>query len=164
MEKICPPGEHPKPQCHPAEIVLVEKCRVVLRVDNCEVGEIIATPGTVWRPICPPSETKNEQEACFGAEKVGQQWTLSQPKSAVGFPVVDCKLRRMTLSFTTPTSLQPGTRTLVRIFQRNDRRVITGSVMLELQVGEAPETLKADDKVKTRTTRKRAARRKKGAA
>jgi hypothetical protein len=158
MEKICPPDE---PPCRPGEIVLVEECRVVVRVDNCDVGEIIATPGTVWRPTCQPPKTKTEQETCFGAEKVGQQWTLTQPKSAVGFPVADCAVRRMTLSFTTPTTLQPGTRTLLRIFQRNDRRVITGSVVLELQVYEAPETLKKDDQVETDLIGKGAARRKK---
>jgi hypothetical protein len=42
----------------------------------------------------------------------------------------------MTLSFTTPTTLKPGTTTYVRIFQRNDGRIITGSVILELQVGK----------------------------
>jgi len=45
----------------------------------------------------------------------------------------------MTLSFTTPTGLKSGSRPLVRVFQRNDRRLITGNVLLQLTVTGGPE-------------------------
>ena len=48
----------------------------------------------------------------------------------------------MTLSFTTPTTLKPGTTTYLRVFQRNDGRIITGSVILELQVGKTDDNPK----------------------
>ncbi len=134
MEPVCLPGEKPKPPCLPGEIVFVEKCRVVVRVDSCDVGEIITSPGTIWRPHCPPSVAPPMLETCFGGEKVGQEWKLTQPRTAVGFPIAAGEMRRMTLSFVTPTTLEPETHTLVRIFQRNDKQVITGSVILELVV------------------------------
>lgn len=49
----------------------------------------------------------------------------------------------MTLSFWTPATLKPGTRTLLRVFQRNDKRIITGSVILEVQVRETGAVAKA---------------------
>ncbi len=135
MDPVCLPGEVPKPPCHPGEIVLVDGGRVVVRVEECDVGEIIASPGTVWR--CPPPKGLPPRETCHGGEKVGQEWKLTQPRSAVGFAVDPGDLRRMTLSFSTPTTLEPGTRTLVRIFQRNDKQLITGGVLLQLDVTAA---------------------------
>jgi hypothetical protein len=145
--ELVPPDEPAKPTCHPGEIVFTEKCRVIVRVDNCDVGEILTTAGTVWRPHCPPAAAAPSHET-YGGEKVGEVWHLTQPTSSVGFPISAGELRRMTLSFTTPTSLQPGTRTLVRIFQRNDRRIMTGSVILELQVSKPTETLQEAERDK----------------
>ncbi len=142
MEPVCLPDETPRRPYHPGELVFVEGCRVVVRVDNCDVGEIIASPGTVWRPYWPSATTAPISETCHGGEKVGQLWRLIKPTAAVGFPVAAREMRRMMLSFTTPTALKPGTRTLVRIFQRNDRRVITGGVFLQLQVSGATATKK----------------------
>jgi hypothetical protein len=45
------PGE-PCP-CEPGEIVFTGHCRVIVRIGKCEAGEILTTPGTVWRPIAP---------------------------------------------------------------------------------------------------------------
>jgi hypothetical protein len=145
MEPVCLPGETKpsEPPCQPGELVFVGKCHVVVRVGNCDVGEIITSPGVVWRPKCPPPATTTKPETCHGGEKVGQEWILTQPRAAVGFPIAAGELRRMTLSFNTPTTLKPGTRTLVRIFQRNDRRMITGSVILELTVTKGDEAAKA---------------------
>jgi len=145
MDPVCPPGEPPKPPCLPGEIVFTEKCHVIVRVDNCDVGEITTAPGTIWRPKCPQPATP-PPETCHGAEKAGQEWLLTQPRAAVGFPVGVGELRRMTLSFTTPTALQAGTRTLVRIFQRNDHKLITGSVLLEITVGEVKPEAKPEAK------------------
>jgi hypothetical protein len=38
----------------------------------------------------------------------------------------------MRLAFVTPTDLRPGSTPIVRIYQRNDRKVITGGVALQL--------------------------------
>lgn len=134
MEPVCLPHEPPKPPCHPADIVFLEKCHVVVRVGDCDVGEILTAPDTVWRPTCPPPAGTPMPEVCHGGEKVGQEWKLTQPRAKVGFPITSGEMRRMTLSFTTPANLEPGSRTLVRIFQRNDKKLMTGSVLLDLQV------------------------------
>jgi hypothetical protein len=137
VEPVALPSESPSRPCHPGEIVFQEHCRVIVRVDNCDVGEILTSPGTVWRPKCPPPITTHAPEICHGGEKVGQEWKLTHYRATVGFPINTGEMRKATLSFTTPTNLEPGTRTLVRIFQRNDRQIITGSVILELRVSEA---------------------------
>jgi hypothetical protein len=150
MDPVCLPGEVvSKPPCPPGEIVFTDRCRVIVRVEDCDVGEIITGPGVVWRPKCPPPAALPEPETCHGGEKVGQEWKLTEPKAAVSFPIATGEMRRMTLSFTTPTTLKPGTRTLVRIFQRNDRQVITGSVILEVQVGKTTVAKKAPGRLKT---------------
>jgi hypothetical protein len=126
-------GQPLKQPCPPGELVFEGKCHVKVRAGDCVVGEILTAPGTVWRPACPPSE--RQEETCHGAEKSGQHWKLLKPVAAVGFPIGAGELRRMTLSFTAPAALKPGSRPLVRIFQRNDRKVTTGGVQLALQVG-----------------------------
>jgi hypothetical protein len=135
MEAINP-SEPPTPPCHPGEIVFTGKCRVIVRVDGCDVGEIITTDGTVWRPHCPPVDATHP-DVPQGEQNAGQVWQLTQPTSSVGFPISTGELRKMTLSFTTPTTLKAGTITQVHIFQRNDRRITTGSVILELEVSGA---------------------------
>ncbi|MBF6571330.1 MAG: exo-alpha-sialidase [Candidatus Binataceae bacterium] len=126
-----PQGE---PCCEPGEIVFTDKCRVIVRVGECDAGEITATPGTVWRPICPPSKVSPPVESCHGGERTGREWRLTQRRASVGFAVAAGELRKMTLSFTSPTTLQTAARPLIQIYQRNDHRVITGSVMLEIRV------------------------------
>ena len=135
MEPVCLTGGPGKPPCPPGELVFQGKCEVTVRAGNCDVGEIVTSPGTVWRASCPP--TTPRKETCHGADKVGQEWRLLKPTAAVGFPVAKGELRRMTLAFTAPASLKPGSRPLIRIFQRDDRKVITGSVQLELRVGKS---------------------------
>lgn len=122
----------PRPdRCPPGELVLVQGGRVIVRAGDCEVGELSAAPGTIWR--CPPHGGR-AHETCHGGEKAGESWKLVQRKGAVGFPVAAGQLWKMTLSFTTPATLPASSRPLVRIFQRNDQHVITGSVMLQLVV------------------------------
>lgn len=101
MESVTRPSVTPEPSCLPAELVFEEKSRVLLRTHDCHLGEIVAPPGTVWRPVCPPQEAK-VLETCHGGERAGDEWELTQPKAAVGFPIAEGERRRMTLSFHDP--------------------------------------------------------------
>ena len=148
MEKIEPPDCKPEPECKPGEIVFTDKCRVIVRVGDCEAGEIVTTAGTVWLPHCPKLPApKDPPPTCHGGEQVGESFRLDQPTSAVSFPIEAGGLRKMILSFTTPATLKHGSKPLIRITQRNDRRIIAGTVALELLVtgdgrhhgGESPK-------------------------
>jgi hypothetical protein len=134
MDSVCLPGAPPRPACPSGELVFVEGGRVEVRLGDCLAGEILAAPGTVWRPHCPPAGPTPHPETCHGGRKEGECWRLTQPRAAIGFPVAPGELRRMTLSFTTPTTLRRGMRPRILIVQRNDRRILTGSVSLELDV------------------------------
>jgi BNR/Asp-box repeat len=158
VDKVYPAGGTSDLRGCPAELVLIEGGRVAIRVNDREAGEIIAAPRTVWRPDF-PSAIRPAQETCHGALKVGQEWKLIKPTSAVGFPITAGELRRMTLSFVVPANLKPKTRAQVRMFQRNDRRVTTGSVTLELQVREAKEGRKVPPVPKKAPTRGKGKRR-----
>lgn len=130
IEPICLPDKTPKTPCQPGELVFLHKCNVIVRAGDCEVGQIVTAPGMVWQPFCPPSTQK---ESCHGGQKVGQNWILQKPIAAVGFPVTKGELFRAKLSFSTPAKFPSGTRPILRIFQRNDKKVITGSVQFELK-------------------------------
>jgi hypothetical protein len=52
----------------------------------------------------------------------------------MGFTVAEGELRLVTLSFTTPNTLDAGGFSLVRIYQKNDKKVVTGGVFLQLNV------------------------------
>ncbi len=134
VEPVPLPGQPPEQPCPPSELVFLEKCKATVRAGNCDVGDIVAVPGTVWRPS--GSSSPHKEESCHGARKVGQEWKLVKPVAAVGFSIRKGEHLRATLSFKTPPTLQPGSRTLVRIYQRNDRKVIAGGVQLEVQVAK----------------------------
>jgi hypothetical protein len=145
-----PPGQK---CCDPADLVLVDGGRVIVRVDSCDVGEIIAAPGTIWRTRCCKPEHGKDDDA---GGKDGRTWPLPHPRSSVAVAVGEGELRKATLSFTVPTDLKPGTRTLVRIYQRNDGGLITGSVILELQVGAASARTQRATRTAAATRPKRA--------
>jgi hypothetical protein len=135
VEPLSPEGGPPPSECCSVDVVLVSGGQVVVRTDRCgDLGEIIAAPGTIWRTKCCPPERRHPPETCFGGKKEGEVWKLTHHRASVGFPVAPGEVLRASLSFTTPTTLQPGSTPLLRIFQRNDRRIITGSVSLQLIV------------------------------
>jgi hypothetical protein len=156
METIRLLGEKPRADRSPGELVLVDGGRVVVRVGTCEAGEIIAAPGTIWRASYPSLVTP-QTETCYCAHKVGNEWKLLRRKSGLGFPIAEGELRRMTLSFTTPRTLKPGSRALVRVFQRNAKRVITGSVLLKLEVPKTTKPMR-DGQARVAQPTKRVAR------
>ncbi len=83
-----------------------------------------------------PAE-EQEAEYVFGGERTGRpSWQLRHQRAVVGFPLRRGEVRALILSFQTPRGLKPGSRPQVRIFQRNARHIVTGSVTLELQVGD----------------------------
>jgi len=135
VEPVPCEGGTPISPCCPVDLVLVDGGHIIVRIEGCDdTRELIAAPGTIWRTRCPPSVVSSPEETCFGGKKEGQGWQLTHPRAAVGLPVSVGEILRATLSFTTPTTLQPGSTSLVRIFQRNDHRIVTGSVTLELVV------------------------------
>ncbi len=152
-EPVSLTGQPPKQPCPPGELVFEGRCHVKVRAGDCTLGEIITGPGTVWRPACPPGNQR--EETCHGGEKSGQEWKLLKPVAAVGLPIGAGELRRITLSFTAPATLKPGSRPLVRIFQRNDRKVITGGVQLQLQVGGAAVKARKQAKAARKPKRKK---------
>lgn len=122
------------PSHYRADLVFIDQCRAMVRVDSHDIGEINAAPGTVWQSKFHPPQTTPLLETSYGALKEGKGWKLIQIRSAIGFPVFAGEMRKITLAFRTPATLKAGERTFIRIFQRNDEEVITGSVFLELKV------------------------------
>lgn len=149
-EAVSLSGRPPTRPCPPGELVFEGRSHVRVRAGDCVLGEIVTTPGTVWRPVCPPPELA--EESCHGGEKSGQEWKLLRPVAAVGLPIGVGELRRVTLSFVASATLEAGSRALVRIFQRNDRKVITGGVQLSLQVPASGTTAGRTTSMKGRGT------------
>jgi hypothetical protein len=130
MELLTVPTTPPARECPPGELVFVEGGRVVVRCGDCDVGELVTAPGTIWKAHCPPAD--RAPDIGHGAVKVGKTWNLHHPRSTVGFSVQPGELRKMTISFTAPSGLSKDRRPVVRIYQRNDKKLITGSVNLEV--------------------------------
>jgi len=110
---------------------------VIVRVGKCEAGEIITTPGTVWRAYCPEKpKPVLVPKPPAGGEREGQgggtTWQLTEPRSAVGFSVAAREMRKLTLSFTAPRSLNENA--IVRILERKDGKFVTGGVSIQLLV------------------------------
>jgi hypothetical protein len=59
-------------------------------------------------------------------------WKLTHPVARVGFATKPGESYRMTLTLTTPKKLDLKKPAILEIFQRNDRRRITGGVQLQL--------------------------------
>ena len=117
-------------------IVFTGNCRVIVRVGKCIAGEIITTPGTVWRASCPektlPAPAPAQAPAGgMEAPRRGTTWQLADPVSTVGFSVAAGEMRKLTISFTAPKSF--GKTTTVRIAERKDGRFVTGGVSIELE-------------------------------
>jgi hypothetical protein len=142
MEPVHLPGDTPARPYAPGELVFHDRVSVMVRAGDYDIGEIVTAPGTVWRPHSPQGPYRNE--FMHGAHKVGRDWQLLKPTSAVGFVIPKGELCRMALSFVTPKTLKPGSRHLIRIFQRNDRKMVTGGVLLEIRVSR-PEISRAKE-------------------
>jgi hypothetical protein len=144
MEPISLPGSGgasgggaPEPcPCEPGELVFTGQCRVIVRVGKCEAGEIIATPGTVWRAYCP---TPKPAPAPTAAPKRGRgleagfgftTWQLSSPRQTVSFTVGARQMRKLTLAFAAPHSVPEGA--IVRVSVRKDGKILTGGVSLQM--------------------------------
>jgi hypothetical protein len=120
----------------PGEIVFTGVCRVIGRIGKCEAGEIITTPGTVWRALCPkppspapapaPKGLATGMEAGYGATT----WQLTEERSTVSFTVAAREMRKLTLGFVVPPAGPVGA--TVRISVRKDGKFTTGGVSLQL--------------------------------
>ncbi|MBI1744422.1 exo-alpha-sialidase [Candidatus Acetothermia bacterium] len=82
-------------------------------------------------------------ETSHGTVNLGDEWKLTRSRAVVGFSVGVGQQRWMTLSFTIPPqTLKAGIHTQVEIFQRNEKKTITGSVILDLMVAKAGTAMK----------------------
>jgi hypothetical protein len=120
-EPIELPG-HPHAGCT-SELLFLSRGHVAVRAGERTLGELVLPPGAVWR--CPD-----------GASHQVGPWHLTRGRrESVGFSSAPGRLWKLTLAFDRPEKLPPGTS--VRVFQRNDKHVITGSVELALTRGHA---------------------------
>ena len=137
LRMVRPPREEagvPEPEPEPVSAIAqgqVIEARVIERLER-HSGVVVAERET---DVTIRATEEAEPEEWFGGERTGRSsWRLTHQRAVVGFPVHRGELRALVLSFETPPGLKPGSRPQVRIFQRNARHVVTGSVTLELQV------------------------------
>jgi hypothetical protein len=114
------------------ELMFPERARALVLVNGQPASELIAAAGTIWRP----PRTLAQGEEVFGGERTDRGWSLKQRRASVSLATAPGDLHRASLTFRVPPHLKPGERAIVRVYQRNDERRITGGVFLELQVGE----------------------------
>ncbi len=141
LHKSPPPP--PDQKCPCPELVITEPSKILVRAGKCDLVEILAAPGTVWKCGCEKKKEKttdasDDGTVLFGIEKQDQVWKLVQPQSSIGFPITAGALYKMTLSFVVPFSTKVTKDTAVRIFQRNNKRILTGGVILKFKRKQAP--------------------------
>jgi hypothetical protein len=95
-----------------------------------ETGDLWAAPGSIWRP----PTSREHRVHLSGATRDGSGWHLHHRRSAVGFPILPGQLHVATLRFTATTAHRES-ESIIRIWQRNDRRIVTGVVTLALRPG-----------------------------
>ena len=123
------PGKH---GC--GELVITEKTRVIIRNNNIDIAEMIVAPGTIWK--CPCDDKKEIKDL---VETKEQEWMLRRPESAVGFPITKAAKYEMTLRFRVTADIKINKETAIRIFQRNDRKIITGGVIIKFKSHDRKE-------------------------
>jgi hypothetical protein len=103
MEPLTLPTTPPVRECPRGELVFVEGGRVVVRCGDCDIGELVTAPGTIWKAHCALAD--RAPDVGHGAVRVGKTWNLHHPRSTVGFSVQPGELRKMTLSFEASSGL-----------------------------------------------------------
>jgi hypothetical protein len=78
VDRKPPPGESAELPPRHGDIVFFEGKRALVRVEASDVGEIIAAPGTIWRPSARPTAAPLD-ETIFGGGKHDQEWHPTQP-------------------------------------------------------------------------------------
>ncbi|WP_432263626.1 hypothetical protein [Cupriavidus sp. TMH.W2] len=124
--------------CPEGALVFTGRCRVTVRAGDCELGEIVTTPGTEWHCRKATELDSGPQPVVYGGDSAGGFWRLLMPRSSVGFGVKEGERYLCTLTFSVPPSIKLAAASVVRIFQRNDRRIITGGVSLGFRQRPAP--------------------------
>lgn len=86
---------------------------------------------------------------------------ITEPIGGVVVPVKPGEMRKATLTFRAPSDLRPKSKHVIRIFQRNDRRIITGGVFLAIEVmpGKGAEAPQDEDQPPPRPRRRSTRRR-----
>lgn len=120
-------------KCPCGEIVFLEKSKVVVKSGECNVGEIIVVPGTIWKCPCKDAKVIQPGTVSYEVQPKDQSWKLGKQSNTVGFSIPKGALYKMTLSFELPAKFKFNKNTAVRIFQRNNKKVITGGVILKFE-------------------------------
>jgi hypothetical protein len=87
--------EQTSTECGVGELIFEENCKVVVRVDKCDVREIVACNGTVWRHIVHHQKLKPSKKYVMEMKRLAEEWHLHKPKGIVGFPIAPRQLRRI---------------------------------------------------------------------
>ena len=117
-------------KCPCGEIVFVEKSKIIVRAGKCDVGEITVLPGTIWKCPCQDEKTFKPGTVSYEIQQKDHSWKLTRPKGIVAFPISTGALYKMTILFELPPKTKLNKNTAIRIFQRNNKKVITGGVIL----------------------------------
>jgi hypothetical protein len=110
-------------------ILFKEAAHVAVLSGSIETGELWAAPGSIWRP--PLGDGDTSPRGVNAVPEAGG-WRLMQRRSVVGLRVTPGQLHVATLRFTVRPEHHEKEGSTVRIWQRNDRRIVTGGVTLVL--------------------------------
>jgi hypothetical protein len=110
-------------------ILVKETAHLAVLADDEELGELWAAPGSIWRPATRCGLGAAETRV-VGAVRDGEGWRVTHERASVGVRIESGGLHLATLRV--DLSGERPHRGMVRVLQRNDRRVVTGSVTLVL--------------------------------
>lgn len=139
MEKVGATTDIQNPPVKPVKLEFLDKSRFVVRMEDQNIGEISAAAGTVWqyaKELLPSTGTSILEEDHFGGRKIGKNtWKLTQLRAGVRFMAAPGETRNVILSFN--TQKLKGETNKLRITQRDERKKITGSMVIDILSSKA---------------------------
>lgn len=145
-------------RCCEGIVEVTSETTLIIKCGDCEIGAVLAKPGTQWR--CKDEQRRDQvgEVAGFNARGGGYLWHLDKSVSVIGFARAKGALYKGTLTFVVPPTLPLDGRPLIRIIQHNDKRVVAGGVSLELVVTRAARGGRAASATRRSRKKGRAAR------
>jgi hypothetical protein len=117
-------------------ILVKETAHLAVLSGDEELGDLWAAPGSIWRPATRRGLAEAETRV-VGAVRDGEGWRLTHDRASVGVAIESGELHLATLRV--DLRGEGPHRGMVRVLQRNDRRVVTGSVTLVLGSEPKPQ-------------------------